>query len=108
MKEEDSIPRHGLEGRWISDPGDLRGHDEFGRVSMHFRPNGELVYQVIEESRQQVIRLTYRVQGDFLITDQPSSPREDRTRYWFDEQGRLLLDYGGSVARYVRVASGSE
>jgi hypothetical protein len=47
--------------------------------------------------------LTYRVEDDLLITDQPSSPREERTRFWFSPDGRLVLDYEGVQARYVRV-----
>ena len=40
--------------------------------------------------------LTYKVDGDQLITDQPSHPREERTKVEF--QGKdLILDFQGDL-----------
>ena len=41
------------------------------------------------------------IDGDTLVTDQPSHPREERTR--FDLLGQtLVLHYGGGKARFTR------
>ena len=94
-----------LLGRWKlvqADP-DL-GLDP-GAVA-HFKPDGELVYLVPERDRTVAIRLTYRVDGAFLVTDQPSSPREERTRFRLDGDV-LSLTYDSGVARFRRERSDS-
>jgi len=45
-------------------------------VAMEFRGDGKLAYVVVTaEGKTQTMRLIYRVEGDTLVTDQPSSPR---------------------------------
>jgi hypothetical protein len=51
------------------------------------------------------MRLVYRVDGDELITDQPSAPGEHRTKFSFDDGGRLILEDEGETSRFVRVKS---
>jgi hypothetical protein len=70
-------------------------------VELQFEAGGELRYCIDARSRWQVMRLTYRIDGDTLVTDQPSHPREERTR--FDLLGQtLVLHYGGGKARFTR------
>lgn len=40
------------------------------------------------------MKLTYRVEDDVLVTDQPSALREDRTDFVFEPDGALVLEYG--------------
>jgi hypothetical protein len=89
-----------LVGVWAIDPTDAVGIKAFGRCSMEFKPNGQLVYSVPEGK----MLLTYRVEGDVLVTDQPSHPREERTRFSFAPDGALLLEMAGDRARFVRQA----
>jgi hypothetical protein len=92
-----------LLGLWVTDPDDLGSLREYGRVSMDFRADGQLVYTIFPEGKRQVMLLVYRIQGDFLVTDQPSSPREERTR--FEIKGdTLTLFYEDHQSIYIRSA----
>ena len=84
-----------LFGRWM---GRINGEP----VGMEFRPDGRMAYVILSGNKTQTIRLTYRVEGDVLITDQPSHPREERTRFRFDADGTLVLSYEGSESRFVK------
>ena len=90
-----------LLGTWQLDAADehLEMNDP---VEMEFRPGGELIYAVQAGGSWQIMRLTYRVEGSRLITDQPSSPREESTAFKFDAGGALVLDYGGATTVFVR------
>lgn len=92
-----------LIGEWSTDPEDLQAIENYGRVTMNFRPNGTLVYTIHGDSKNDVMLLTYRVEKDVLITNQPSSPREDRTKFSLDAEGRLRLLYDNHESRYVRL-----
>ena len=88
-----------LLGLWASETDD----GEYGATRLHFYPNGDLLYVVKAEKRDEVFRLTYTTQGDLIISDQPSDPRQETTRYWIDEKGILSLEYDGVCTRYRRV-----
>lgn len=71
---------------------------------MEFRPDGTLTYATRHERREGVISLTYRIEPGVLVTDQPSHPMVHRTRYWFSDDGRMVLEDRGRQLRYVRQA----
>lgn len=60
-------------------------------------------YSIHEDDHMGVILLRYKIDDRFLVTDQPSSPREERTRCWMTEDGRLVLKYGKLACRYDRM-----
>jgi hypothetical protein len=91
-----------LEGSWMSDPNDAETQREFGRVTQIFRPDGRLTYITHSQTKDQVMLLTYRVDGNEIVTDQPSSPGEFRTRFHFDTDGTLVLEDGIQTFRFVR------
>lgn len=91
-----------LLGCWISDPQDLDGIDRFGQVSLEFSGNGRLKYTVHEAGKRQIMFLTYRVERDLLITNQPSAPREEITRFEITPSGKLRLLYEERTSTYVR------
>lgn len=91
-----------LVGRWVVDPDDDAARARFGDVVMEFDDGGALTYVIRGDAKDQVMMLRYRVEGDELITNQPSAPREDRTRFGFSPDGRLVLQHEGFSARYVR------
>jgi hypothetical protein len=70
-----------LVGAWRSDPEDLEAISQYGDVSLDFAQSGALTYTIHCEEKRQIILLTYRVEGDVLITDQPSDPKEQRTKF---------------------------
>lgn len=53
------------------------------------------------------MNLTYEVQGAEIVSNQPSAPVENRTRYGIDDQGQLLLEFEGSRAWYRRASAGA-
>ena len=77
---------------------DLGQNDE-----MEFTEGGELFYAIDVGSKWQIMKLTYRIENDCLITDQPSSPNEEKTKYYFKEDGVLILNYEGALAKYQRI-----
>ena len=90
-----------LLGKWRSDPDYQEAISEYGDVSLDFSPNGGLAYTVHTEGKRQIILLTYRVEGDVLITDQPSDPKEERTRFEIRSDGKLVLLHD-RPSKYVR------
>jgi len=91
-----------LLGTWTSDPEDIEGTREFGRATLDFEGDGQLTYTVHAEGKDQMMFLTFRVEGGTLVTDQPSSPREERTPFSIDPNGKLTLWFGGQRSVYVR------
>jgi|HubBroStandDraft_6_1064221.scaffolds.fasta_scaffold264932_1 hypothetical protein len=92
-----------LLGIWESDPADSPTMGHYGQTRLHFFESGALTYTIRSENLDQVIRLTYDADGDTITTQQPSSPREERTKYAIDEDGRLSLNHDGVVSRYRRL-----
>lgn len=92
-----------LLGKWISEPGGSEIHESYEDTTLEFKQGGRLDYTIHGSEKDQKIFLTYRVEDNILITDQPSHPREERTPFMFAEDGRLVLVYGGQRYLYVRV-----
>ena len=95
--------RQKLLGKWQSDPADSAAIAAYGDASLEFLSNGGLVYRVQSQEKLQVMLLTYRIEGDVLITDQPSSPKEERTRLEVTPGGKLILFYDKTPSTYVRI-----
>ena len=72
---------------------------------MAFMPNGELRYAAPSTETVQVALLTYRVEGAWIVSNQPSAPREERTRFHFEGPDRLVLTYDSGSAYFVRAAA---
>lgn len=92
-----------LIGKWKSDPDDSSAQANYGRVTQTFHEDGRLVYIIHSPGKDEVMRLVFKVDGDELITDQPSAPAEHRTKFSFDERGRLILEDEGERSRFIRV-----
>ena len=71
-------------------------------VTMTFSADGKLVYVIHQGDSDQIMNLVFRVVGNYLVTNQPSHPREETTMFSFDADGGLILDYGGSKAWFAR------
>lgn len=92
-----------LIGKWRSDPDDPLTQANYGQVTQTFYEDGRLIYIIHSEEKDQVSRLIYRIDGDELVTDQPSAPAEHRTKFSFDDRGRLILEDEGEHSRFVRM-----
>ena len=71
-------------------------------IFITFEADGRLRYAV-EGETMQLILLTWRIEGDVLVTDQPSAPRQERTRFRFLSPSRLILERLGESYRYERL-----
>jgi hypothetical protein len=92
-----------LIGKWKRDPSDLKSLEEYGETVLDFKPNGILVFAWLSNAeKEQIALLTYRFDGQCLITDQPSSPRNDKVRVEILSQNVLVLDRDGFRSSYVR------
>jgi hypothetical protein len=71
-------------------------------VEMEFKPDGQLIYAIEAGRKWQIMRLTFRVDGSTIVTNQPSAPGEERTAFVLDGNDKLVLDYGGAKASFTR------
>jgi len=102
FKSKDSTQSHQrLLGEWRLIKGDdLENGDG---VSVKFLPKGKLIYIIELKDRKQIINLSFRVDGKYLVTDQPFAHKEEKTKFSFDAKGNLVLQYGGKRSWFVRV-----
>ncbi|MBC7932696.1 MAG: hypothetical protein H7Z38_19210 [Rubrivivax sp.] len=83
-----------LLGRWLQ----VATEDETvpGEImTLTFTGDGKLVYCARKDGVAQIINLVYEVAGDTIISDQPSEPRIDHTKFWFETDDSLVLEYDG-------------
>lgn len=91
-----------LLGKWRLDSSDSVSVKMFGDVSMTFCENGELIYTVHLDNKEQIIFMTYRIEGDKLITDQSSNPNEQLTEFQITSEDKLELKFDGEKSIYLR------
>ena len=77
-------------------------HDQAATTDLTFTADGRLVYAVLAGTKWQIMRLTYRCEGTYIITNQPSAPREERTSYWWEPDGTLGVEFGGERTWFRR------
>lgn len=91
-----------LIGSWKVDLSHLPTVELYGgNATMEFKENGELIYLIEENNRIQAMLLTYEVDGDKLITDQPSMPGKETTVFTLDGD-KLHLNHQGAISCFVR------
>jgi hypothetical protein len=93
-----------LLGLWETDASDTTTVEQYGRARLHFFESGDLTYTICSDAVDQVIRLTYSIEGNTITTQQPSAPREEKTEYALEADGRLSLTHDGIVSWYRRIA----
>ena len=91
-----------LLGTWVVDSSDHRTVAELGDVLLDFREGGQLVYTVRGPSKDEIINLSYKIEGSTITTDQPSSPRPEQTTFSLSPDGVLTLEFGGIPYRFRR------
>jgi hypothetical protein len=69
---------------------------------VEFRSDGKMAYFILEDGKWQIFLLTYYLEGNVIVSNQPSAPREERTEFLIDDAGILSLIYGKSITRYRR------
>jgi len=91
-----------LEGIWLSDMQDDATKKSIGNVRLSFTKDGKLLYDIINSETIQKMNLIYWTSDGFLYSDQPSNPKQERTKYRFDNDGTLILDYRGDITRFKK------
>ncbi|WPU99898.1 hypothetical protein SNE26_28215 [Mucilaginibacter sp. cycad4] len=91
-----------LIGTWKLDETNLEALEIYGNTSMEFKDNGELLYTVNEGDKKQHVFMTYEVQGNKLLTDQPSSPKQETTQFAIVDN-RLELYFDGVKSVFIRI-----
>jgi hypothetical protein len=100
-RDNSNTPDEKLVGKWrlVKSESDM---DVGEGVTMTFTNDGKLVYIIHQKRSDQIMNLVFSVRGDHLVTNQPSHPQEETTRFSFDAAGNLILDYDGSRTWFVR------
>lgn len=91
-----------LIGSWQIDPNDIEARKEYGDVKMIFNNKGSLTYEIREHEKLQIIKMTFVVDGNFLITDQESSPNKEKTEFLLLDE-RLVLIYGNQKSTFIKM-----
>ena len=91
-----------LIGTWIVDDSDRRALSDLGDVRLAFGLDGTLVYTARGRDKDQIVNLTYQIEGATIVTDQPSAPRVERTPFSLPEEGLLTLEFDGVAYRFRR------
>ncbi len=70
--------------------------DPSEEVTMVFTSDGKLVYIINDRDSKHIINLVCEVSGDSLMTDQRSEPKKEITKFFFESNDILILEYGGA------------
>lgn len=90
-------------GKWLDDPEDFESIKKFGRTEMEFKENGELIYTAHNKDGKALVSVcTYRVEGNNLITDQPSAPNEVKSLIKFNTSNNLMINTDGFCSYMLR------
>lgn len=93
-----------LIGTWIVDDSDRRAISDLGDVRLEFRKDGMLIYAIRGWNKDQIIKLRYEIDGATIVTDQPSAPRVERTKFSLSDDGILTLEFNAIAYRFRRQA----
>ena len=88
-----------LLGIWQLVQSDDLGYQD---AELDIREGGRMFYAIHDEGKWAIMCLTYRIEGDTIVSDQPSAPREDRTRFSIEPDGTLILNRQGQRSWFRR------
>jgi hypothetical protein len=96
------VDRSTILGRWRLAPDDLAARRRYGEHALELTPHGDLVQSTVTPGGVTRVLLTWRLDGDFLVTDQPSAPKPERVAISILPGGELMLGLGAGASRYIR------
>ena len=67
-----------------------------------FNEAGDLTMTFRTKRGTQYILLTYALQGDVLITDQPSAPKIEKTTIQIDRE-KMTINHNGTITRLEKI-----
>jgi hypothetical protein len=100
MKRNENLEK--LIGMWVTDNTDTEAFKEYGKTTLEFGSDGQLTYTIHTPEKEQKIFCIFKVVGSYILSNQPSHPQEEKTRFHFRNDGRLVLDFEGLQTVYVR------
>lgn len=89
-------------GVWISDPSDIDAITRYGEMTLEFTRTGKLIYTMDRGTIFKSFQHSFYIEDGILVVPQESGDPDERTPYYFTEQGDLVLDYSGRRLRYLR------
>ena len=92
-----------ITGTWRLNPDDTLAVENYGEVVIEFKKDGELVYSLIKENKEQKIFMTYKIKDNILQTDQPSKPGIEETAFVLSDYV-LELYFDGVKSSFIRVS----
>lgn len=92
-----------LVGRWKLDSNNTESINEYGNTFIEFKDSGELIYTIYMDNKEQKIYMTYKIEKDYIITNQPSSPQIEQTKYRVMADGILILYFNNIKSVYIKV-----
>lgn len=98
-----SDKRDELIGTWKTDAQDFNSLQRHGETTLEFHQDGTLLYKIHQNGKDEIMFLTFQVEQGFIVTNQPSHPRPEKTAYEVTKDGKLILDYGGQKSSYQRI-----
>ena len=72
------------------------------QARLEFRPGNDLRCTFVSKGKVRELQLAYWLEGDTLVTDQASAPREQRLQVHLESPTVLRLNYGGALAWFER------
>ncbi len=89
-----------LLGTWLLQ---ARNADEPESRIVRFESGGAMVYTIVVDEREIVMQLTWRVEGDEIVTRDSGSGGEIRSHFAFVGARELVMNFGGQSFTYVRI-----
>jgi hypothetical protein len=95
--------RDALIGTWKTDMQDASALQQYGETTLEFHEDGNLLYKIHQNGKDQIMLLTFQVEPGFIVTNQASHPRPEKTAYEITKDGKLILEFGGQKSLYQRI-----
>ena len=95
--------KEGFVGVWKTDQRPVTAEPQDGDVVIDFDPGGTAKYSIYYPNQKQTIVLTYRIDSDHIITEQPPKGSPLRTKFASNPDGSLLLWFNNVKGRFLRV-----
>jgi len=92
-----------LFGKWTTDKNGKLTVDFLGDVTMTFTTKGELIYEIKEDDRLQIINMIFWTEDNYIISDQPTHPKKEKTKYSFGTADSLILEFEGQTTRLIKI-----
>ena len=96
------MKREALIGRWRLAVDDLAARRRYGEHALELTAHGDLVQSTVTPGGLTRVLLTWRLEGDVLVTDQPSASKIERLVVSILPGGQLMVGEGPLASRYVR------